>query len=320
MISEYLRSQRRPGVNKYHSQFRFGLACSHVSLAAIYCRWHLVIVASSPAMPDDLSNMINTIGSTPELDAWPEATPRNISLPDLPLGLMRKAAPEVCRPETRPPSFGPPPKSPPVHLPAFPGTVVDLALLHAAVPPPVPEVMAASLSSTPELLPHACAVAGDTTALRQRPPLKAPPRTKPGYAIPGPILEKKPPPTPEYPPYIRPPSANMVHASNTNLGFLGSGWEDYHVLVDGTVTTVVTNPMVPPLVPHAVNMDDASNTNELLLGFRGSGWADPMVSPAVPPPVPSTYAPTPTPTLCKCGVDCTKKLAEWDANMAGAFH
>ena len=110
----------------------------------------------------------------------------------------------------------------------------------------------------------------------------------------------------------------MVHASNTNLGFLGSGWEDYHVLVDGTVTSVVTNPMVPPLVPHAVNMDDASNTNELLLGFRGSGWADPMVSPAVPPPVPSTQGQDNP--LCKCGVDCSKKLAEWDANMAGAFH
>ena len=284
MISEYLRSQRRPGVNKYHSQFRFGLACSHVSLAAIYCRWHLVIGASSPAMPNDLTNMINTIGSTPEIDAWPEATPRNIPLPALPLGLMRKAAPEVCRPETRPPSFGPPPKSPPVHLSAFPGTVVDLALLHAAVPPPVPEVMAASLSSTPELLPHACAVAGDTTALRQRPPLKAPPRTKPGYVIPGPILVKTPPPTPEYPPYITPPFANMEPGEYAS----GWGWRLY-----------VTYPLVPPAVPH---------------------------------PVPSTYAPTPSAAmsqpltqsqdnpLCKCGVDCTKKLAEWDANMAGTFH
>ena len=289
-------------MNKYHSKFRFGLACSHVSLAAMYCRWHLVIEASSPAMPDDLSNMINTIGSTPELDAWPEATPRSISLPDLPLGLMRKAAPEVCRPETRPPSFGPPPKSPPVHLPAFPGTVVDLALLHAAVPPPVPEVMAASLSSTPELLPHACAVAGDTTAIRQRPPLKAHPRTKPGYVIPGPTLEKEPPPTPEYPPYIRPPSANMVHASNTNellLGFRGSGWEDYHVLVDGNDTIVVTNPLVPPLVPHPVPSTNAQTPS--------AAMSQPLTQSQDNP-------------ICKCGVDCTKKLAEWDANMAGAFH
>ena len=153
---------------------------------------------------------------------------------------------------------------------------------------PSPELLAwpASLGQGPE---KDVPCKGPPTGLPLGLMIKAVPKTKPGLLFYGPP-EKKDPPlrTTATPAKSIPSSADVESTALTTppLPHSGPGWRLY-----------LYTPPVPPAVP--LRMPNASVK-------------------APPAALSQPKAHTQLLPLCKCGVDCTARLAEWDATTSGS--